>query len=478
MRVFLGVLVLVAGLVGLSIWGARNQAVEVQQKIADAARAIVAQSVQPMQLRVSGRDITLSGTADTAEERDRLVAALDAVAGRRVVNADTVTVLPDIARYETAIAKGADGSLAVTGYAPTPAARAELAEALPAATSLPLGHGAPADWQAALSAGAAALAPLQTGSFALTGSTLTLTGTAPTPVEEDAARQALAGLSGFETVVAMDVTDPGLVDLTLHFDASDGFRAEGIAPEALGRAGLSAALGTTSLDGNLTTTYAEAPDLPKTLEGLRGMIGQLETAKIHADNSGVTVDATALPGLDPETVKKGLAAVLGSSEGLRITAAPAPADGAERINAATGKVQFAAGGVWMNRPDITVSKPACTKAASDAIAAAPIRFVTGSAQLDPASLAAVNDIAGIITLCTARPDLRVVIGGHTDAQGDDNANYILSIDRAKAVRKALIDRGIAPGKLVAIGYGETEPVASNDTAEGRAKNRRTTFTWP
>ncbi len=71
----------------------------------------------------------------------------------------------------------------------------------------------------------------------------------------------------------------------------------------------------------------------------------------------------------------------------------------------------------------------------------------------------------------------VVIGGHTDAQGDDAMNYKLSVGRARAVRDALLARGLQPNRLMAIGYGETQPVADNATPEGRAKNRRTTFVW-
>ena len=73
--------------------------------------------------------------------------------------------------------------------------------------------------------------------------------------------------------------------------------------------------------------------------------------------------------------------------------------------------------------------------------------------------------------------MRVTIGGHTDSDGDENENFALSVARANAVRNALAARGISPQKMVAIGYGETEPIASNDTEEGRAANRRTTFDW-
>ncbi|MBT0962012.1 OmpA family protein [Denitromonas iodatirespirans] len=72
-----------------------------------------------------------------------------------------------------------------------------------------------------------------------------------------------------------------------------------------------------------------------------------------------------------------------------------------------------------------------------------------------------------------RHGLVVRIVGHTDSTGREGYNMQLSRARAKAVRTALIDRsGVAPARLDAEGRGESEPVADNDTAEGRARNRR------
>ncbi|MEM7641200.1 MAG: OmpA family protein [Pseudomonadota bacterium] len=68
------------------------------------------------------------------------------------------------------------------------------------------------------------------------------------------------------------------------------------------------------------------------------------------------------------------------------------------------------------------------------------------------------------------------IGGHTDSQGREVMNETLSQERAEAVRAALIERGVPPSQLVAVGYGETQPIADNGTEEGREANRRITFT--
>lgn len=96
-------------------------------------------------------------------------------------------------------------------------------------------------------------------------------------------------------------------------------------------------------------------------------------------------------------------------------------------------------------------------------------FETGSATLAPASRAQLRDVAEILK---AYPTVRVKIGGYTDATGDPTANLALSAARAARVRSELIELGIAPERVEAEGYGDAHPVASNDTEEGRARNRR------
>jgi outer membrane protein OmpA-like peptidoglycan-associated protein len=72
----------------------------------------------------------------------------------------------------------------------------------------------------------------------------------------------------------------------------------------------------------------------------------------------------------------------------------------------------------------------------------------------------------------AYPKIRIEIGGHTDNQGSSDYNLALSYDRAKSVMAYFVMRGITADRIVARGYGKTNPIASNDNPEGRAKNRR------
>jgi outer membrane protein OmpA-like peptidoglycan-associated protein len=75
----------------------------------------------------------------------------------------------------------------------------------------------------------------------------------------------------------------------------------------------------------------------------------------------------------------------------------------------------------------------------------------------------------------ANPDVRVEISGHTDNVGSDRYNQVLSLERAQSVRAWLVDKGIASNRMKTVGKGKNEPVATNDTDEGRAENRRIEF---
>ena len=83
----------------------------------------------------------------------------------------------------------------------------------------------------------------------------------------------------------------------------------------------------------------------------------------------------------------------------------------------------------------------------------------------------------VVDIMKENPDIRKVrVEGHTDSKGSDAYNIKLSQRRSNSVRDYLISHGIEADRLVGVGYGETRPVATNDTAEGRAQNRRVEFT--
>ncbi len=99
-------------------------------------------------------------------------------------------------------------------------------------------------------------------------------------------------------------------------------------------------------------------------------------------------------------------------------------------------------------------------------------FETGSAKLKGNSRVELNKLRDFLK---KNNFLKIQINGHTDDQGTDEDNLVLSNNRAKAVYDYLVSAGIAPDRLNYSGYGESKPIADNSTEEGRQQNRRTDF---
>jgi OOP family OmpA-OmpF porin len=99
-----------------------------------------------------------------------------------------------------------------------------------------------------------------------------------------------------------------------------------------------------------------------------------------------------------------------------------------------------------------------------------LNFPTASAEIGPDERALLQSAAARIKMLPA--DTVIEIDGYTDNSGGDDVNIPLSQRRADAVHKALVDAGVAPAALVAKGFGSANPVGSNDSVEGRFRNRR------
>ena len=98
-----------------------------------------------------------------------------------------------------------------------------------------------------------------------------------------------------------------------------------------------------------------------------------------------------------------------------------------------------------------------------------ILFQTGNAELQPQAYDLLRALARTLV---RYPRSHVIVKGHTDTVGGEALNQRLSEDRADRVRSFLIAESVAPARLTAIGFGESMPVATNDTQVGRAQNRR------
>ena len=101
-----------------------------------------------------------------------------------------------------------------------------------------------------------------------------------------------------------------------------------------------------------------------------------------------------------------------------------------------------------------------------------IFFETGKAELKPISYV---ELSKAVELMNNNPGMKIEVGGHTDSQGADATNLSLSQRRAQAVVDYMVLAGVEAGRLIAKGYGESQPIEDNATKEGRAANRRTEF---
>lgn len=100
---------------------------------------------------------------------------------------------------------------------------------------------------------------------------------------------------------------------------------------------------------------------------------------------------------------------------------------------------------------------------------ADVLFATAQSTLKPGAREKLSKVAGILL---AYPGLKIEVDGHTDNVGSEEYNQTLSDQRAESVRAYLVDQGVLTGSVTAKGFGKTQPVETNDTAEGRQMNRR------
>lgn len=179
-----------------------------------------------------------------------------------------------------------------------------------------------------------------------------------------------------------------------------------------------------------------------------------------------------------EMTKTGKGAAIGAAAGAVLGGASGGDRGKRAaIGAAAGAAIGAGVGKYMqNQEDKLRQQTAGTgvevsRQGNDVVLNMPshVTFATDSAQVSPAFQGTLDQVASTIS---EYADTRVQIAGHTDSTGSEAYNQQLSERRAQAVANYLMGRGVAGGRISTIGYGETQPVASNDTVEGRQQNRR------
>ncbi|MEO1468054.1 MAG: OmpA family protein [Pseudomonadota bacterium] len=443
---------------------------------AEIAVAIAAlEDVQWAHVRIDGAQVRVEGLAPDAETRARVEARLRETSGPGLTLKTVLRVpRPPVVPFRLTVERTADGIAMPDCAARDEAEAARIAEALAAlvegAKRCRVGPGGPLlDWGAAALAGIAAVAALPAGRYSQTGTLASLEAGAPT--DRRAFERALGGLAA--TLPSGMRLDARLVDtgdvaaapawLTIGRDA--------IGVQLAGRAPAGAAL--EALDDLARARLGSARVEAAALAPLDGPVADPATARLAPDALAVLEAMLARPlegeaRLAPGRVS--IRAALGSgAEAAAMAREVAAALAPGTVLATRLTVDLPAAVAAVALPDA-----ACAAALNRAVETTPIGFDPGSANVDAGGQRVLDRLAALMLRCQGA---RIEIGGHTDNQGRATMNRRLSRDRAEAVRAGLAARGVGPAATVlsARGYGEDQPVAPNDTAAGRAANRRIAF---
>ena len=434
-----------------------------------AGAALAAAGISGVTPEADGRIITLYGPAREPAARDVAINTVAEVFGVRSVLDAFGAAAPGAvtAGYRlTATWTGAD--LTLSGAMPSLDARESLVahgrDVFPGrkiVDNLTVAPNPPAEkWTDAAKGGLKAMQPLSNAILTIEGTSVTLTGAAPSEEAKSRANDLLAGLPEPFTMLAdIDIsTVEAPVALATYSLAAafDGSRLalSGSLPSDAARAAIRAALNRDGLTiDDKTGLNTAAPDGAFTDAAIVAL-----SALTRAVSGTMTLEGR---GLTLDSIAKDAATQSAIAQSLNDLPA------AYTWTAAIG---IAGAGPAAAQSSATES-PArtCQAAISDALAANPIVFASASSELPDSAEPLVTQIAEAAATC---PDARLEIAGHTDSSGNAARNVTLSEDRASAVEAALIVKGVDAARLSATGYGAARPIAANDNDADKARNRR------
>lgn len=362
-----------------------------------------------------------------------------------------------------------EAAAAVVALANSRFVKTEVQDAQAVAGNAPEGF---ADLQANL---LKSLSYLTVGKAVVSGNSVLLEGNAPSQSVLDLAiSKAKAGIpSGYElssnlAVAAPAAAAPAPAAATVPYEWSAIYDAAGVKLEG---SVLSGAVATSIVDlaksrfVKTEVSNAMAPVSPSPAGFAAAQEALIKGLSfLNEGKAGLVNQAATLSGVAPsESVKAFVTKKTAESlpEGYtlsgEITVAAAPPAPAPAPEAAPAPV---------------VDPKACVASIAAILAEGQINFEVSKAAIREESFGIIGKIAEALKGCAAA---RIEIGGHTDSDGNDASNQVLSEARANAVRDMLLKTGVSAEGISAKGYGETQPLAANDTPDNKAKNRRIEF---
>lgn len=423
---------------------------------ARSAAAVKDTVLDKTRITVDGRDVTLAADAFSEEGRHSAVMVVEAVPGVRLVN-DATRLVPE-ARPFIWTAERDVVRVTLGGSAPLPAVKGRLVEAarhdlggVEVADRMNLARGAPPHLESAALLLLAQIARLKDGKITISDNNVSLSGMARELGGREAIAAALKNLPEGFSVAANEIKAPPYVFQVNKDPVATTVKLTGYVPD-------------NNVHAMVAAAAAHKFFNEKVVDELKASIG--------APSGFGTVVVAALGALS----RLSTGTLVISDREVRLSGDALYEGAAAEIRTSLGR-DFPKN--WQYKPEITV-KPAagpvdatiCQQLFSELLTKGRILFEPKRATLDPDSAGLLDHLIEIALRC---PNANIEIAGHTDADGEDAFNQALSEKRAQTVMDYLVRAGLPPSRFTAVGYGSTQPVAGNDTDEGKALNRRIEF---
>lgn len=407
-------------------------------------------------IAVDGRDVTFAADAFSEDGRRSAVASVEAVPGVRLVN-DETRLVPEAKPFVWSAERDVV-RVTLGGSSPLPASKSKLLEAAHTALGgvevvdqMNLSRGAPPRFDSAAMLLIDQIAKLKDGKITLSDNKVSLSGMARDLGGREAIMAALKNLPEGFSVATNDIKAPPYIFQAYKDPVAVTLTLTGYVPDNAVHATLAAGAARKFFNekvvDNLKASIGAPAGFAAAVVPALGALSRLSTGTLVVSDREVKLSGDAFYDAAAVQIRNGL-----------------------------GK-DFPQG--WQFKADVSV-KPAaapvdptvCQQLFSDLLAKGSIRFESGQATIDPDSAGLLDRLIETAFRC---PSASIEIAGHTDGDGDDAFNQALSEKRAQAVMDYLVKAGLPADHFTATGYGSTQPVASNDTEEGKAQNRRIEF---
>ena len=422
-------------------------------------------------VRLDGLSMTVTGEAEDLTEYRAVRTALASGLPKAIKLANNLIAAPSVSPH-TLSARLNGGELTLTGYAPDEAAADELvrlisnvAPGLPINNRLQPASGAPTGWGGVAAAGVRALLNLKNGSAELKDTTLTLSAIAANDTELQATRTALRAELGepFRLTDHIKLPQPLILPPTPPVPP---LPAELVPPSVAPKAAEPSP--PTEPPAQVSDlVLPQPPPLPPPPPELAPGPAPEPASPPPSTPAPALVMVAPAPPPDPGERPLPPSSPAGSQSIATQSLPPAvPAPAVQDLPPPATSMVAAAD------PTAIARASACQERQAKIADAGPILFRVGSADLDSAGIVALDGVAGAAKAC---PELRIEIAGHASAEGGQDRNQQLSLERARTAFAYLVKAGVEEQRLEAVGYGASRPTAANDGRDGMARSRRVEF---